>query len=816
MTVLTAAPGVIRRPHEVLRPRVCPRGHQGKIWVDAYRRDTDKHRTVVFRCTPANGSPRHRFTWPDRMRWQQRDPYEPFHCAACEAAYRVGFGDHIGHRFDYAYRDVAELLLAVGRGRSFRGASSDLRSEARRWQDGIPYLTSREAQLAQSYVDAFAPLILSELADTDWPRVVAIDQLPLHRRRIAAGKAQPAGFEAGLIGVALEHNTQRSRPVLIQMMGGKDQVAWKGFLTSLAGRPDWIVADRDAGLEAALEDLGWLAAGTVLYRCEAHLSLNAEKAAQLDGLLEWRPTKLHNPKDDLEEIRRLTEPRRGRKKRWERTDLFLAISKAPQSRAAWNHLKRLVEAKVPAKKTKLRTWIATTEREVMQAQWQVRPGEGSLLPMSTGGVENSIGTIKHALENRGVQFGNLARLNKMLGLMCVQMSGKANRERYEELIRRHFDATPRHTAQQDWRGHFDTGHNSSIDDLIVRTRVAAAQILTSVWTPPAQARKQAKVAARKQALGVKPRPRRADGGGKKSYSVAGLSVADVPVIGDEWFTAENGGRDPKDVPASSTEKVKWRCLVDPRHVWEARVIDRCARRPGCRYCMGQAVLPEDSFGAKSPLAAEWDQAANGTLTPFDVAPQSNKVVGWICPKGHHYRRQIQHRTIAGLGCTHPDCKPVPKTSAGVRRHMAQRQRRLRRLAKAGPDWLAGDTAATGLGPTTDDTAALNAARANLERLLTILDSDRLAALLGRSASSLRDYRTRTVPSKLVARRLRFLAELADALAPHGDLAAWLERPHTRLGDQAPQDLLLRESDWDPIKAGPATLLMLAKQPREGP
>jgi hypothetical protein len=223
-------------------------------------------------------------------------------------------------------------------------------------------------------------------------------------------------------------------------------------------------------------------------------------------------------------------------------------------------------------------------------------------------------------------------------------------------------------------------------------------------------------------------------------------------------------------------------------------------------------MPKDSLGEKFPeIAVELHPTANGGLRPEQIPPQSNKVLAWICPNGHTYRRRVHHRTMQGLGCTEPSCRRQRSTDPGVLDHAKRRQRRIRRLARAGDDWLAGDFDASGVGPSAADTAALNAARANLERLLSVLPLESLAALLHRSASTVRNARTRQQPGRLMALRLEYLARLADALGGTENLGAWLEAPHSRLGDQAPATLLLRDKEWDPAGPGPATLLMVAKQ-----
>jgi hypothetical protein len=75
----------------------------------------------------------------------------------------------------------------------------------------------------------------------------------------------------------------------------------------------------------------------------------------------------------------------------------------------------------------------------------------------------------------------------------------------------------------------------------------------------------------------------------------------------------------------------------------------------CTICTGQRVVAGiNSLADTVPsLTLEWDQDANGQLTPYMVSRASNKKVGWICPEGHHYSAYIANRTLQGTGC--PDC-----------------------------------------------------------------------------------------------------------------------------------------------------------------
>ena len=49
------------------------------------------------------------------------------------------------------------------------------------------------------------------------------------------------------------------------------------------------------------------------------------------------------------------------------------------------------------------------------------------------------------------------------------------------------------------------------------------------------------------------------------------------------------------------------------------------------------------------LAKEWHPAKNGSLTPLDVTPMSNKKVWWKCRQGHEWDANVYNRSL-GTGC----------------------------------------------------------------------------------------------------------------------------------------------------------------------
>ena len=124
-----------------------------------------------------------------------------------------------------------------------------------------------------------------------------------------------------------------------------------------------------------------------------------------------------------------------------------------------------------------------------------------------------------------------------------------------------------------------------------------------------------------------------------------------PSLAKEWNTEKNGGLTPNDVTPNSDKIVWWIC--DKKHEWIARISNR-SRGAKCPYCSGRtAISGENDLQTINPtLAREWNYEKNDGLTPNDVTPNSDKIVWWMCSKGHEWQATIGSRN-KGHGC--PSC-----------------------------------------------------------------------------------------------------------------------------------------------------------------
>lgn len=130
-----------------------------------------------------------------------------------------------------------------------------------------------------------------------------------------------------------------------------------------------------------------------------------------------------------------------------------------------------------------------------------------------------------------------------------------------------------------------------------------------------------------------------------------------PALAKEWHPTKNGALTPADVVPGTRRKVWWRC--EKGHDYQASVASR-VNGSGCPICAGKKVLAgfNDLATLYPAIAAQWHPEKNGSLTPAQVTPASNKKVWWRCGKGHDYQAVISSRTMRGGGCPYCANKKV--------------------------------------------------------------------------------------------------------------------------------------------------------------
>ena len=116
-------------------------------------------------------------------------------------------------------------------------------------------------------------------------------------------------------------------------------------------------------------------------------------------------------------------------------------------------------------------------------------------------------------------------------------------------------------------------------------------------------------------------------------------AARFPDLARQWHPTRNGSLRPEHVLPGSHRKVWWLCSKG--HAWQAQITARVAGSGG-PVCAGKPLIPgENDLATQMPeLARQWHPTRNGTLTPEQVSPCSNRRVWWVCEQGHVYQAAI--------------------------------------------------------------------------------------------------------------------------------------------------------------------------------
>jgi hypothetical protein len=114
------------------------------------------------------------------------------------------------------------------------------------------------------------------------------------------------------------------------------------------------------------------------------------------------------------------------------------------------------------------------------------------------------------------------------------------------------------------------------------------------------------------------------------------------------LAAEAEGWNPAEYTYGSGKMKTWKCLVNEKHIFEARILNRTLGNSGCPYCGRKKVLAGDNdlYTTHPNLAAEaygWD--------PTEQLSGSNRKLAWKCKQGHIWKATIYSRTSLNSGCS---------------------------------------------------------------------------------------------------------------------------------------------------------------------
>jgi hypothetical protein len=355
-------------------------------------------------CRPATGDPPHSFT-PTLTRQQHARAAPHGFCLECSTQIEPWEGQAGARRYQFAAREVGEALALVARGATYREAAFAARRDGGR----LPAVrltgraerrdAARDGQLVANWVDVFTEPLCTGLLPEEWPEVVVIDSAEL---RVKCGQRRGQGFH--VIGAVLEPPDQQrlEPPPLARRVSPdsptKDAAAFERFCDALRGVPRVVITDMDnatrLGVAHAFADQ--TGALPEMRIGEWHLGRSLRRRIP-DGLFA----------DPANPVMQRLGPAFYTPARWQ-----AFIDAVEQEHRARTH----------GPLSGLLRWI-DDHGALIEHQSATRDPR---IPNSTSPIEAPLAEIKWRFEDRAGVFTNLARMNKLLALMALDLRGNAD------------------------------------------------------------------------------------------------------------------------------------------------------------------------------------------------------------------------------------------------------------------------------------------------------------------------------------------------------------------------------------------------------
>jgi hypothetical protein len=371
-----------------------------------------EHQRQRYRCIPGNGDRAHRFTelLPREESWNDA-------CESCERDVGLHEGPHAARNYQFVARGIAEALVMVGAGSTYREAALVSRERAKRLRvgpGGEPRF-SRHGSLVMDWVEVFAPVVFEPYRPCAWPAAgsLLLDELPFRvrdpqtgRHRIAFRIFAAMGYEAGRAKLwRLEAFTTSPR-----LTGKRSSALWTGRRRGSCVRQRRRPHERRA---CSLPD-------AELHMCEWHLR----------HALERLMAKLRTEQPEHRNA----------------IDVLLAdVEAAFTGLSFWTPF---IERCHAAGITSLSDWLNSTGQIVAdqfrqrEPRWK-RPAD---TPLSTSPLDGFINPIRASIKPRAYGPKNRERTNRMLMLMQLHANRKDDQNAYVRHIRECLETNAGHPS----------------------------------------------------------------------------------------------------------------------------------------------------------------------------------------------------------------------------------------------------------------------------------------------------------------------------------------------------------------------------------
>jgi len=381
-------------------------------------------------CRPRDGQGAHRFTetLPRIVAGDQAG----HSCGECATTLEPWEGQPAPRLYGFTARHVAQALVMVARGKSYRGTAATIRAVAGRPLDDRPRRSAsgqvlapaqQHGQLVSDWVEVFAPIIWAAYAPTRWPQWLLIDDTSFRVTKPGRRRGEEAFSVLGAVGYGPE---DRPQLIALEAVPVVDSAAWQSFLRSLKGTPSLVVGDGGLPLATADRVFARRRPPPELRRCQWHLARNLTKSL---------PDSVQ--RDRADEVHRL-------------------IGAAQSSPQAWQQLnseivrRTLTGGYLSALKT-------VTSLGPVVAHQLAQPLTG---PRSVGPLEQFFRELNASLGPRASKMTNKVRADALLKLLAADRNGWTDEHAWADLVRTHLQRQQGHARQQ--REHTDPNASPSL------------------------------------------------------------------------------------------------------------------------------------------------------------------------------------------------------------------------------------------------------------------------------------------------------------------------------------------------------------------
>lgn len=405
----------------------------------------EHHRSVVVRagwygrpgqqrqrwwCRPVDGALPHRFTETLPRIVQASESRQG--CSECATTLEPWEGQPAPRLYGFTARHVAQALVMVARGQSYRRTAAGIRTAAGRPLSEVARVTAEgrrlappqeHGQLVSDWVEVFAPVIWAAYAPVRWPQWVLIDDTSFRVSRPDRARGQEAFTVLGAVGYG---PNERPQVVALEAVPAVDIPTWTAFLRSLKGTPGLVVGDGGLPLTAAERTWGRRRPPPQLRRCHWHLTRNLTRS--LPAQVQRDPT----------------------------DPIHRRIAGALHSVEGWRQLQEQIAERSAAGGylSALKTVLAL-EPVVRHQLQHAHPG-----PRSVGPLEQFFRELSATLGPRAGRLTNKTRADALLKLLAADRNGWTDETAWAELIRSHLLTQQGLPRQQ--RQHTDPGHTPSL------------------------------------------------------------------------------------------------------------------------------------------------------------------------------------------------------------------------------------------------------------------------------------------------------------------------------------------------------------------